>query len=41
MVREPRLQAGWASKPPPVAPPPELRDLHFNDKFVHFSAGSS
>jgi hypothetical protein len=27
--------------PPPVAPPPELQDLHFNDKFVYFIAGSS
>ena len=27
--------------PPPVAPPPELKDLHFNDKFLYFIAGSA
>jgi hypothetical protein len=27
--------------PPPVAPPPELKDLHFNDRFLYFIAGSS
>jgi hypothetical protein len=26
--------------PPPVAPPPELKDLHFNDRFLYFIAGS-
>jgi len=27
--------------PPPVAPPAELRHLHFNDKFLYFIAGSA
>jgi hypothetical protein len=27
--------------PPPVAPPPELKDLHFNDRFLYFIAGSA
>lgn len=22
--------------PPPVAPPPELKDIHFNDRFIYF-----
>ena len=26
--------------PPPVPPPPELKGLHFNDKFLYFIAGS-
>ena len=26
--------------PPLVSPPPELKDLHFNDKFLYFIAGS-
>ena len=26
--------------PPPVLPPPELRELHFNDRFLYFIAGS-
>jgi TIR domain len=24
--------------PPPVVPPPELKDLHFDDKFLYFLA---
>ena len=27
--------------PPPVAPPPELKDLHFNDRFLYFIAGAA
>ena len=27
--------------PPPVAPPPELKGLHFNDKFLYFIADSA
>ena len=27
--------------PPPVPPPPELKDLQFNDKFLYFIAGSA
>lgn len=27
--------------PPPVAPPAELKDLHFNDRFLYFVAGSA
>ncbi len=27
--------------PPPVPPPPELNDLHFDDRFLYFIAGAS
>ena len=27
--------------PPPVLPPPELEELHFNDRFLYFIAGST